>query len=40
MRKAMGRSIEEVHHALAVALDAITPAECTNYFRQAGYVPT
>ena len=40
MRKAMGRSIEEIHHALAAVLDAITPTECSNYFRQAGYVPT
>lgn len=39
MRKAMGRTIQEVHDALAVVLDTITPAECSNYFKQAGYNP-
>lgn len=40
MRKAMGRSIDEVHDALAAALGDVTPAECANYFTQAGYRPT
>jgi transposase len=40
MRKAMGRSIDEVHHALATVLNDIKPAECSNYFTQAGYTPT
>jgi transposase len=40
MRKAMGRSTNQVHEALAAVLGAVTPAECSSYFRQAGYVPT
>ncbi|MHB1205994.1 MAG: IS630 family transposase [Rhodospirillaceae bacterium] len=40
MRKAMGRSIDEVHDALAAVLDTIAPTECSNYFKQAGYNPT
>lgn len=37
MRKAMGRSVDEVHDALATTLGTITPTECSNYFREAGY---
>jgi transposase len=40
MRKAMGRTVSEVHDALAATLDAITPTECANYFAQAGYRAT
>jgi transposase len=40
MRNAMGRTIENVHNALAAVLDTIQPAECRNYVTAAGYGPT
>ena len=40
MRAAMARSVEAVHGAVATALDAVIPAECTNYFVNSGYAAT
>ena len=40
MRAAMARSVDAVHDAVAEALDAVTPAECANYFVNSGYAPT
>lgn len=40
MRAAMARSVEAVHGAVATALDAVVPAECTNYFVNSGYAAT
>jgi transposase len=40
MRMAMARSVEAVHEAVAAALDAVIPAECTNYFLNSGYAAT
>jgi transposase len=40
MRKAMGRTIDAVHDALAEVLDAIKPGECQNYLANAGYKST
>ena len=37
MRTAMARSIDAVHDAVADALNATTPAECTNYLVNSGY---
>jgi transposase len=40
MRAAMARSVQAVHDALAVTLDTVTPGECTNYLKNAGYRST
>jgi transposase len=40
MRKAMARSLDAVHDAIANALDAVTSAECGNYLQSSGYAPT
>ena len=44
MRAAMARSLDAVHDAVANALDAVTPAECSNYIRNyirnSGYAAT
>ena len=37
LRKAAARSVDDLWQAIADALDAFTPAECTNYFAAAGY---
>jgi transposase len=37
LRAAAARTIPELWHAIAAALDAFTPAECRNYFAAAGY---
>ncbi len=40
MRAAMARSVDAVHGAVATALDAVLPAECSNYFLNSGYTAT
>lgn len=40
MRKAMGRTVETVHDALATILETIPPSECANYLENAGYKST
>lgn len=40
MRKAMGRTIQAVHDALAAILKTIPPSECQNYLENAGYKST
>jgi transposase len=40
LRKAATRTKEALHNALAQAIDAFTPAECSNYFRHDGYAST
>ena len=39
LRKAAARTVEAVCAAVGLLLQAFTPEECTNYFRNAGYVP-
>lgn len=40
IRRAARRSRETVHNAIASLLDAVTPTECTNYLKNAGYKST
>ncbi len=40
LRTAAKRTIETLWHAIGQALDAFTPAECSNYLANAGYVPS
>jgi transposase len=40
MRLAGERSIETTWQRIGQLLDRFTPAECANYFRNAGYAPT
>lgn len=37
LRKAAARSIEDLWQAIAEALDAFPPQECSNFIRHAGY---
>jgi len=37
LRKAAERSVDGLWNRIAILLDAFTPNECTNYFRNAGY---
>lgn len=37
MRMAQERSVDTVNKALAQFINTITPSECSNYFRNAGY---
>ena len=37
LRKAARRSIDAIGNAIACVLDDVTPAECSNYFANAGY---
>mgnify|MGYP002054881754 FL=1 len=39
LRKAAARTVDDLHQAVANAIDAITPAECVNYFKACGYHP-
>ena len=39
LRKAATRTVEAVCAAIGLLLQAFTPEECANYFRNAGYVP-
>jgi transposase len=40
MRKAIGRTVEAVHEALAAILETVPPSECENYLANAGYKAT
>jgi putative transposase len=40
LRKAAARSLDAVSNEIARILDTYTPAECTNYLRNAGYAST
>jgi len=40
LRTAAKRTVETLWHAIGQALDAFTPAECSNYLANAGYVPS
>ena len=40
LRKAAARTIEAVCAAVGELLEAFTPAECANYFQNAGYART
>jgi transposase len=40
LRKAAARTKEALHNAIAQAIDAFTPAECSNYLRHDGYAST
>jgi transposase len=37
LRKAAARTVDDLYTAVAHAIDAITPAECANYFQSCGY---
>src|SRR5215468_8380959 len=37
LRKAARRSVDAVYNAISEILPLTTPAECSNYFAQAGY---
>jgi transposase len=37
LRKAAARTVEDLWRAIRRAIDAITPAECANFFAAAGY---
>ncbi len=39
LRKAAERSVEGLWNRIADLLNAFTPNECANYFRNAGYAP-
>jgi transposase len=39
LRKAGERSVDALWSRIADLLNAFAPAECTNYFRHAGYAP-
>jgi len=40
LRKANARSIQQVEKCIAKLLEQISPGECINYFREAGYAST
>lgn len=40
LRKAMGRTVSDVEAAIRDVLSTITPTECSNYFKNAGYAST
>jgi hypothetical protein len=35
--KVAARTVDDLYTAVAHAIDAITPAECANYFQSCGY---
>ena len=39
LRKAAERTVDALEAAIAVAIDAFSPAECANYFTNSGYEP-
>lgn len=39
LKAAAARTLPELWNAIVHAIDAITPAECTNYFTATGYEP-
>jgi transposase len=40
LRTAARRTVDALWRAIGHALDAFSPAQCTNYFANAGYVPS
>ena len=40
LRKAEKRTVEAVYNAIGPILDTVSPAECANYFANAGYDQT
>jgi transposase len=40
LRKENARTIEQVEAAIARSIEKLTPTECRNFFREAGYAPT
>ena len=40
LRKAAERSVDDLWNRIAALLEAFTPTECANYFRNAGYAST
>jgi transposase len=40
MRKAMGRTVQAVHNALAEIIRTVPPSECQNYLANDGYKST
>ena len=40
LRKAAARTVETICAAIGEILEAFTPEECANYFRNSGYEPT
>lgn len=40
LRKAAERTVDGLWNAIGRVIDLFTPAECTNYFKAAGYDPT
>ena len=40
LRKAEERTLEALWRRIGSLLDAFSPAECANYFRNCGYVST
>ncbi len=40
LRKQNARTIEQIEKCIARLIQQIHPAECLNYFQQAGYAPT
>ncbi|MBY5361439.1 IS630 family transposase, partial [Rhizobium leguminosarum] len=40
LRKAQARTRQAVDDALAATLQTVSPEECQNYFREAGYEQT
>ena len=39
LRKAAARTLDDLWHAIAAALQNFSPGECANYFAAAGYAP-
>lgn len=39
LRKAAARTVDALEAAIAMALDAFSPDECSNYFTNSGYEP-
>ncbi len=37
LKKAAARSVDDLHDAIATAIDTVTQTECQNYFTAAGY---
>ena len=37
LRKAAARTIDDLWHTIAQAIDTFTPTECQNYFAASGY---
>ncbi len=37
LKKAAARTVDDLHDAIATAIDTVTQTECQNYFTAAGY---